>query len=85
MSKQCSNCLVYKDIDTEFSMGNKYKKSVCKPCHAKYMRDYREKNKSDIAIRKQAKNMSDEKFDELCQNVQKIGYLLDKKVLISLE
>jgi hypothetical protein len=61
-------------------MGNRYKHSQCRVCYALYMKNYRKQTK---VVRK-AKFMGDQDLLDMIDDVEKIAYLLGKKVQIEI-
>ena len=78
-TKCCTKCGVTKNID-DFGMCNRYKHSQCRPCYALYMKNYRKKTK----IIRKAKFMGDDDLTEMINDVEKIAFLLGKKLDISI-
>jgi hypothetical protein len=78
-TKCCTKCKIVKNID-EFGMGNRYRKSECRVCYALYMKKYRKRTK----IERKAKFMGDDDLEEMLDDVQKIAFLLGKKLDISI-
>jgi hypothetical protein len=78
-TKCCTKCGITKNID-DFGMGNRYKHSQCRVCYALYMKNYRKKTK----IIRKAKFMGDDDLTDMIDDVQKIAFLLGKKLDISI-
>ena len=78
-TKCCTKCGITKNID-DFGMGNRYRKSECRVCYALYMKKYRKKTK----IIRKAKFMGDDDLTEMINDVEKIAFLLGKKLDISI-
>lgn len=77
--KTCTKCGITKSID-DFGMGNRYKKAECRVCYALYMKNYRKQTK----IIRRAKFMGDDDLTQMCDELQKVGFLLGKKVDIQI-
>jgi len=78
-TKTCTKCGITKNID-DFGMGNRYKHAQCRVCYALYMKNYRKKTK----IIRKAKFMGDDDLTDMIADVEKIAFLLGKKLDISI-